>query len=243
MLQKPQLSAAESDTPEARLGTAPEIGELLLHISHDLRTALRTIRTRTDLLKRGCQPAQVSGLEEHFGPIAEGVEKIDRLADGIAAYSIALEVSNVSFQPTPLNALLRAVLTKLDRDLRANDATVTYDKLPTVPGDPDRLMEVFENLLCNAICHRDTNPPAIRVTAERQQNHWLLAVRDNGPGVEVPYLEYVFQPFARLQSQRRAGPGLGLTTARLIVERHSGRMWAESNPGGGAVFFFTLPAK
>jgi len=243
MLQKPQPPTLGSSTPYARLSTPPDVTEFLLHVCHDLRSALRIIRTRTELLQRGCQAPPGSGLEEHFDLMAEGAEKIDRLASGIAAYSIALQIQNGSFQSTSLNALLRAVLTKLGKDLRANDAAVVSDKLPSVSGDPDRLMEVFENLLRNALGHRGTNSPAIQVTAEKQPDHWLLAVRDNGPGVEPPYLEYIFQPFARLDGKRRADPGLGLTIARLIVERHGGRMWAEANSGGGAAFFFTLPAE
>ena len=243
MLQKPQPPAVEGHAPNAPRAGAPEASEFLLHVCHDMRTALRTIRTRTGLIQRGCQAAQLSGLEEHFSLITEGAERIDRLADGIAAYSIALQIQNRSFQLTPLDVLMRAVLTKLDKDLRANEARVECDKLPRVSGDPDRLMEVFENLLRNALCHRGTNPPVIQVTAEKQPDAWLFAVRDNGPGVEAPYLEYIFQPFARLHGERRAGPGLGLAVVRLIVERHGGRTWAESNSGGGAAFFFTLPAE
>ena len=77
----------------------------------------------------------------------------------------------------------RAVLAKLDKELRANDAALRYDKLPRVFGDPDRLMEVFENLLHNALRHRGPDPPQIQVTVERRAEEWLFAVRDNGPGV------------------------------------------------------------
>jgi len=194
------------------------------------------------LLLREREAAQAPGLEARFGFIADGAQKIDLLADGIASYSIALQIQKGLFQVTPMDVLLRTVLAKLDKDLRANEASVTYDKLPRVSGDPDRLMEVFENLLRNALCHRGPVPPLIRIAAERRDAEWLFAVRDNGPGVETAYLESMFQPFVRLQGKRYAGPGLGLAICRVIVERHGGRIWAESKAGAGTAFLFTLPA-
>ena len=82
----------------------------------------------------------------------------------------------------------------------------------------------------------------IRITAENQGDAWLFTVQDNGPGVETAYLESIFQPFVRLHGKLKAGPGLGLATCRIIVERHGGRIWAESKAGAGAAFRFTLPA-
>jgi signal transduction histidine kinase len=111
-----------------------------------------------------------------------------------------------------------------------------------VSGDPDRLMEVFENLLHNALYYRGPAPPLIHIAAERRAEEWLFAVRDNGPGVEAADLESIFQPFVRLHGKRREGPGLGLAICRVIVERHGGRIWAESQAGAGAAFLFTLPA-
>jgi signal transduction histidine kinase len=227
-------------TPEARTDEH-EAGEFLLHAAHDLRAALRAIRVPTDLLLKGRQAAQVPGLEERLGSIVDGAQKIDLLADGIASYAIALQIRKELFQPAPMDVLLRTVLAMLDKELRANDASVTNEKLPRVAGDPDRLMEVFENLLHNALRYRGPAPPQIQITVERRADEWLLAVRDNGPGVEAPYLESIFQPFVRLHGRRHAGPGLGLAICRVIVERHGGRIWAESDRAGAA-FIFTLPA-
>jgi len=219
-----------------------EFSEFLLHVSHDLSTALRAVRAHTDLLLRDREAAQAPSLEERLGFIADGARRIDLLADGIASYSIALQIQEGSFQLIPVDVLLRTVLAKLDQELRANAASVTYDKLPRVSGNPDLLMEVFANLLRNALCHRGSAPPLIRITAERRVDEWLFAVRDNGPGVETAYLERIFQPFVRLQGKRHAGPGLGLAICRVIVERHGGRIWAESEAGAGSAFLFTLPA-
>jgi signal transduction histidine kinase len=230
--------------PETRGARTDEFdaGEFLLHASHDLRTALRAIRVHTDLLLKDGQAAQAPGLEERLGFIVDGARKVDLLADGLASYSVALQIRQESFQPTPMDVLLRTALAKLDKELRSNDATVTKDKLPRVSGVPDRLMEVFENLLHNALRHRGAAPPQIQITNERRSEEWLFTVRDNGPGVDAPYLETIFRPFVRLQGNRLPGPGLGLAICRIIVERHGGRIWAESADGGGIAFRFTLPA-
>jgi two-component system, chemotaxis family, sensor kinase Cph1 len=217
--------------------------EFLMHVSHDLRTALRAIRVHADLLLKGHPAALAPDLEERLGYIVDGATKIDLLADGIASYSIAQQIRRESFQPAPMDVLFRAVLAKLDKELRANGASVANDKLPRVSGDPDRLMEVLENLIRNALRHRNAGPPPqIQLTVERLTEEWLFTVRDNGPGVPTAYLEKIFRPFVRLEINRVPGPGLGLATCRAILERHGGRIWAESSDGAGGVFRFTLPA-
>jgi signal transduction histidine kinase len=229
-------------TPEVRTDER-DASEFLLHASHDLRAALRTIRVHADLLLKGRPSAQAPGFEEHLGLIVDGAQKIDLLADGIASHAVALQIRKESFHPAPMDVLFRAVLAKLGKELRANDASVTNEKLPPVSGDPDRLMEVFENLLHNALRHRGPNPPQIQITVARRADEWLLAVRDNGPGVEAAYLESIFQPFVRLHGRQHPGPGLGLAICRVIVELHGGRIWAESGAGAGVAFLFTLPAE
>jgi signal transduction histidine kinase len=130
---------------------------------------------------------------------------------------------------------------KLDKELRHCGGKVSYDDLPRVTGDPDRLMQVFENVIRNSLSHRGESTPQIHIEACLQEADWVFAVRDNGPGVEDAALERIFRPFERLKGGGPTGAGLGLTISRAIVERHGGRMWAESEPGTGATIFFTLP--
>jgi signal transduction histidine kinase len=242
MSPQKRTSGGEGDARnDTKIGEL-DVSEFLLHACHDLRTALRAIRAHTDLLLKDRQAAQVYGLEERLGFIVDGARRIDLLTDGLASYSIGLQIQGGLFQSVPMNVLLRAVLAKLERELRDNDARVICGELPRVSGDPDRLMEVFENLLRNALQHRGPAPPLIHITAERRAEEWLFAVRDNGPGVEAADLESIFQPFVRLHGKRREGPGLGLAICRVIVERHGGRIWAESQAGAGAAILFTLPA-
>jgi len=219
-----------------------ELSEFLLRACHDLRSATRAVRTHSELLLKDTAgdsaPVQ---LGERLGFIIEGSRKIDGLLDGLVQYSLALQTDPASFQPTRADVLLRVVLARLDKERRAADAEVEYGALPEVNANPDRLTQVFENLLRNALMHRGAAPPRIRVSAEQQSAEWLLTVRDNGPGIEAESLERVFTPFERLGGAKARGAGLGLAICREIVERHGGKIWAESPPQGGAAFYFTLP--
>jgi signal transduction histidine kinase len=212
------------------------LSRLLFHTCHELRTHLRSIQVQAQrLLKKdeNCNPAAV---------IFESSKRLDLLADGLTSYAAALDIDEGSFQTVRMDVILRTVLAALDQERRANDAEVTYSELPSVRGDPDRLADLLKNLLRNALRHRGQASPRIHVTAERQSNEWLLAVTDNGPGIEADYLESVFKPFERLHGREREGPGLGLAICRAIVERHGGTIRAESDAGNGCTFRFTLPA-
>jgi light-regulated signal transduction histidine kinase (bacteriophytochrome) len=219
-----------------------DVSEFILRACHDLRAPTRAVRTQTELLLRDPEASRNSSLEQRLGLIVEGARKIDLLLDGLAGYSVALQTNPASFQSASMGVMLRSVLAKLSRELRDCGAEVTYDELPAVMGNPDRLLQVLENLIRNALVHRGQVAPHIHVSAVRHAEEWLFAVHDNGPGVDAASLQKMFMPFERLQGSERPGSGLGLAICREIVERHGGRIWAESQPGCGATFYFTLPA-
>lgn len=226
---------------EERRTDGLETSELLFRACHDMKAPIRSIRTHAELLLRDAGTLGSADSEQRLGFIIEGARKIDLLADGLSSYSIALGIEAHSFRPTRTEMVLRLALAKVGKELGKQGAEVTYDALPCVMGDPDRLSQVFENLLLNAVRHRGAAVPRIHVTAERQGEFWLFAVRDNGPGMEAVYLDRIFKPFERLRGKDSDGPGLGLTISREIVERHGGRIWAEAAVGAGSTFFFTLP--
>jgi two-component system, chemotaxis family, sensor kinase Cph1 len=219
-----------------------EFSQFLLRACHDLKTAARAVRTHSELfLKDADQPA-MEGFAQRLGFVIDGARKMDSLLDSLVSYAVALETDPATFQSTRTDVLLRFVLARMEQDLHAAGADVAYSDLPAVTGNPDRLMEVFENLLRNTLVHRGEAPPRIQIAGSKQEGEWLFRVRDNGPGVEAEFLERIFLPFERL-SRQRPGAGLGLAICRAIVERHGGRIWAESPADGGALFCFTLPAK
>ena len=219
-----------------------DAAEFILRACHDLRSSTRAVRTQSQLLQRHREGTTVdSDLEERLGLVVEGAKQIDLMLDGLVAYSLALQTDPASFRSVPLGVLLRAVLMKLGGELRECGAEVSYGELPVVTGNSDRLMQVMENLLRNALHHGAAASLHIDITAVPSDDGWKIGVSDNGKGVEMAYLEKIFMPFERLAGSQLHGAGLGLAICRVIVERHSGRIWAESGNGSGATFFFTLP--
>lgn len=241
MSERSSAEGAAGGRLDERAGDAGT-SAFLFRAGHDLRARLRAIHTQAELLLKDPDIPARSSASERLALIVESAHQIDLLADGLSSYSLALQIQENSFQPAQMEVLLRLVLARLDRELRQHDATVTYGPLPRVSGDPDRLSQIFENLILNAVRHRGSLAPQIRITAEARSGEWLFAVRDNGPGMEGIYVERIFRPFERLSGRNSPGPGLGLTICRTIVEKHGGRIWAESTPEGGSTFFFTLPA-
>jgi light-regulated signal transduction histidine kinase (bacteriophytochrome) len=218
-----------------------DLSEFLLRACHDLRSSLRAIRAHAELVQKGVHADDASNLDRHFAFIANGARRIELLTEGLSGYSIALQIEETSFQPARMDVMLRTALARIDQEMQERGAEVTCGELPRVSGKPDRLVEVFEILLHNALRHCGQSSPRIHITAEKQAGEWLFAVRDNGPGIDAAYLERVFKPFERLHATERESVGMGLAICRAIVERHRGRLWAESTPGTGSTFFFTLP--
>jgi len=130
---------------------------------------------------------------------------------------------------------------ELAAELKDSGTIVTHDPLPTVPGNATSLAILLRCLIGNACKFRGEAEPRIHVGAVQQDGEWILSVRDNGAGFDPVYRERIFRPFERLNGKQFPGSGLGLTIAKRIVEQHGGQIWAESVPGEGSTFCFSLP--
>jgi light-regulated signal transduction histidine kinase (bacteriophytochrome) len=111
-------------------------------------------------------------------------------------------------------------------------------------GNRVKLLQVLQNLIENAVKFRSEAPPQVHISARQENDKWVFSVKDNGIGFSMDYVGRIFQPFRRLHSvDDYRGAGIGLSICKKIVEQHGGRIWAESTPGAGSAFFFTLPSK
>jgi signal transduction histidine kinase len=216
-----------------------DFSELLFRACHDLRSPSRSIQTTAQLITR--DPANAH-LSEGLGIIIDSARRLDSLIDRLASYSIALQTEPASFQPVRMDVCLRTALASLHGEITARNAGVASRDLPRVSGDADRLTQVFEELLGNALQHGGAKTPRIEIAADQRGDEWIIAVRDNGSGIPDESFERIFRPFEKLGATHGAGSGMGLTICRMIVERHGGRLWAEAGRDSGVAFLFTLPA-
>ena len=138
-------------------------------------------------------------------------------------------------------AVLAEALLNLQVAIAQSSAIVTSDPLPTVIAEEVLLMQLFQNLISNSIKYRGAETPRIHISAERDADGWLFAVRDNGIGIAPQDSDRVFGMFKRLHGSEIPGTGIGLAICKKVVERKGGRIWVESESGRGATFKFTIP--
>src|SRR5689334_21059325 len=215
-----------------------EMREFLMRACHDLRTHLRAVRANSELLLKKPETRQTAEFDQVLGFVVSGATGASSLVDSISSYAAALE-TRPNPAPVSSGAMLRVAIAKLEKQISEANAKVTYTDLPKVPADPDRLMQLFECVLRNALENSGDAAPSIEITAREQGDQWLFAVHDNGTGIDAEDLERIFRPFER---KDRSHAGLGLTACREIVTGHGGRIWAESAPGAGTTIYFTLNA-
>jgi hypothetical protein len=168
---------------------------------------------------------------------------MQRLINDLLAYS---RVSTRGKAPEPADccSALGEARVNLSAAIEESQAVIANDDLPTVMADQTQLVQLFQNLIGNAIKFRGSEPPRVHISAERKGKEWVFAVRDNGIGIDPQYHERIFGIFQRLHNRDQyPGTGIGLAICKRIVERHGGRIWVESEPGKGATFYFTIPAE
>jgi light-regulated signal transduction histidine kinase (bacteriophytochrome) len=209
--------------------------------SHDLSEPLRMIGSYTELLARRYRDRLDDDGREFMGFIVDGVRRMKRLIDDLLAYSRAGR-AEAAMQPIPLDEALDEALLNLSRAIDDAGATIERQPLPCVASQRVAMIQLFQNLVGNAIKFRSGRKLVIRVGAEERGASWRFTVEDNGIGIAPKDFERIFVVFQRLHSRSDYdGTGIGLAIAKKIVERHGGRIWVESQPGEGTTFVFTLP--
>jgi light-regulated signal transduction histidine kinase (bacteriophytochrome) len=166
---------------------------------------------------------------------------MERLIADLLAYS-RVGTRGGAFAPADLDAVLEQSLRNLETGIAASQAAITRDPLPTLTVDATQMMQLFQNLIGNAIKFHGESPPRIHVGAQKQEGRWVFSVRDNGIGIEPQYYERIFHIFQRLHTRKAySGTGIGLAICKKIAERHAGMIWVESQPGQGSTFYFSMP--
>lgn len=217
-----------------------DLEEFAYVAAHDLREPLVGIAAYLKVLERRCKDRLDSEAHEFVSRALTITLRMDTLVQSLLAYS-RLGAGPKSFQPTDCDAALHSALSNLRSAIEESAAQVTTDPLPTVMGDAALMVQLFQNLISNAMKFASDRPLRIHVGAIREASGWKFSVRDNGIGIEAPHFDRIFRIFQRVEaSGERMGTGIGLANCKKIVEHHGGRIWVESQPGGGSTFFFTV---
>ncbi|MDZ7392217.1 MAG: PAS domain S-box protein [candidate division KSB1 bacterium] len=210
--------------------------------SHDLQEPLRMVSSYCQLLANRYKDKLDSDALEFIRFAVDGAQRMQVLINDLLQYS-RVTTRGKPFEPVDLMAVLEDAKANLRFAIEESGAEITSDPLPTVAVDRTQMTQVMQNLLGNAIKFRNEKPPRIHVGVRRDKKWWEISVRDNGIGFEQKFADRIFGVFQRLHSREQyPGTGIGLAVVKKIVERHGGQIRAESEPGKGSVFTFTLPA-
>ncbi len=218
-----------------------ELGQFAYIASHDLQEPLRMVASYTQLLARRYKGKLDSDADEFIAFAVDGASRMQRLIQDLLAYS-RVGTKGTELQTTSSEEALQQSLNNLRGAISESGALVTHDPLPAVLADEMQLVQLFQNLVGNAIKYQNPGIPRVHVAAVKDsEQKWAFSVQDNGLGIDPQYFEKIFGMFQRLHKRGEfAGTGIGLAICKKIVERHGGTISVESQPGHGSTFRFAL---
>lgn len=217
-----------------------ELEQFAYVASHDLQEPLRTVASYTGLIKKRYAAHLDQNALEFIDLAQDGVDRMQKLIKGLLEYSrVGRKEENK--ETLDLNQVLVEVKQNLNSILRESNARLLVDELPKVEGIHSQLVQLFQNLISNALKFKSEQTPEIKVFVQNENGERVFCVQDNGIGIDSEFKERIFVIFQRLHTHDQyPGTGIGLSLVKKIVERHGGRIWVEANPGGGSIFKFTI---
>ena len=237
-----QLHAKVTEQAEELARSNRELEQFAYVASHDLQEPLRMVSSYVELLGRRYSGQLDERAEKYIHFAVDGATRMQQLINDLLAYS-RVGTQGGDLAPTDTAPVVEEALSNLEVALANSNGRVVYPDLPQVTADSTQLVQLFQNLIGNALKFKSEQRPRVEVKAEPDGSYWLFSVRDNGIGFDQKYSDRVFGVFKRLHRNRDIpGTGIGLAICQRIIDRHGGRIWAESKPGRGATFYFTLPA-
>lgn len=210
--------------------------------SHDLQEPLRTISSYAQLLERRYQDSLDDRARRYISNMVEGTARMQSLIEDLLAYS-RVGRSNLTISEIDLNAVVNKILRDLETRITATQAQITTDSLPTVAANSSQMVQLFQNLMSNALKFRRMDvAPEIQIGVRDRGEFWQFTVTDNGIGIDPEYFERIFNIFERLHLREEySGTGVGLALCQKIVTQLGGEIWVESQVNIGSTFYFTMP--
>jgi signal transduction histidine kinase len=246
-LDRSRLRAAERQRTRALEGALTrlqEVNEDLQHFayaaSHDLQSPIRTVTAMSQLLARRFRGKLDSDADELIESITGAMTRMNELVQDLLAYS-RVTAGEEKLDRFPLADAVSLALANLGEHVRTTGASIEQGALPDVTGRRTHFVQLFQNLIGNAIKYRRDEPPRISITAEQAPTESIVHVADNGLGFDREYARQIFEPFKRLHGREYPGSGIGLAICARIVRQYEGKIWAQSEPGKGSTFSFSVP--
>jgi light-regulated signal transduction histidine kinase (bacteriophytochrome) len=240
-----QRSKTESELKDALANlkrSNEDLQQFAYIASHDIKEPLRAIISFSELLEYEYSDILDENGKEYLEFITDGASRMKTLINDLLTYS-RIKTNAKHPKLVDLNDILEDVKKNLSEAIKETNATIVYEDMPSIKVDRTQTLQLFQNLIINAIKFRGEEPPKIKVGVRKTENNWKFYVQDNGIGIEKEYFERIFGIFQRLHTREEYdGSGIGLAICKRIVERLGGKIWVESEGRGkGATFFFTIP--
>ena len=218
-----------------------ELQEFAYVASHDLQEPLRVISGFVQLLSDRYGGELDETADEFIGYVVDGTERMKILINDLLEYS-RVGTRGRPLEPVESSSALEHALSNLQVSIKETKARVTHERMPRVQGDINQLSQLFQNLISNGIKFHGEKRPEIHISSVQVGDSWVMSVSDNGIGIDPQHNDRIFGMFKRLHGRGEyPGTGIGLAICSKIVERHTGKIWVESELGNGATFSFTLP--
>ncbi len=235
------------------LASNRELEQFTYAASHDLQEPLRMVASYLQLIKERYEHKLDDDADVFIGYATEGAQRMQSLVNDLLALS-RIRTAGRELKREDMNKIFDVVLANMQLAISESKAEVVCDKLPKMVVDHTQMMQLFQNLISNALKYRHADrPPRIHISVVKRKGHYRFAVEDNGIGIDPQYAERIFGMFQRLHTRTEySGTGVGLAICSKIVERHGGRIWVEAAPSGarsklestaGSIFYFELPTK
>jgi signal transduction histidine kinase len=219
-----------------------ELQQFASVVSHDLQEPLRMVTGYVQLLEKRYSNSLDNDARDFINFAVEGVARMKELITDLLTIA-RIERSEKISEETDLQDILNNVLSNLSLRIEDTGTVITQDALPRIKADSGQMLQLFQNLVGNAIKFQPGDrQPSVHIGVQHQEGEWVFSVQDNGIGIAREHLDRIFDMFRRLHHRDvYPGTGIGLAICKKVVERHEGRLWVESTPGKGTTFYFTIP--